>query len=85
MSVHVQSSTVHLLAELTLGLLLFSDASTVSLGDARRDLALTSRLLGIGLPLTIVAGAGLALLVFPALPLALAGLIATAWRPRTPR
>jgi NhaP-type Na+/H+ or K+/H+ antiporter len=80
-SVDVESSTVHLLAELTLGLLLFSDASTVSLGDARQDLSLTSRLLGIGLPLTIVAGAGLAALLYSNLPIALAGLIGAALAP----
>jgi NhaP-type Na+/H+ or K+/H+ antiporter len=80
-SVDVESSTVHLLAELTLGLLLFSDASTVSLGDARHDLSLTSRLLGIGLPLTIIAGAGLAALLYSNLPIALAGLIGAALAP----
>ena len=58
MTVDVESSTVHLLAELTLALLLFADASTVPLAAARRDLPLTARLLGIGLPLSIVAGTG---------------------------
>src|SRR5437870_1104016 len=54
-SVDVKSSTVHLLAEVTLALLLFADASTVRLGAARHDLPLTARLLGIGLPLSIAA------------------------------
>jgi sodium/hydrogen antiporter len=48
---------------------------------ARQDLPLTSRLLAIGLPLTIVAGAAVAVLVFPSLPLALAGLIAAGLAP----
>ena len=80
-TVDVESSTVHLLAELTLGLLLFADASKVPLAAARHDLPLTSRLLGIGLPLSIVAGAALAIVLFPDLPIALAGLIAAGLAP----
>jgi NhaP-type Na+/H+ or K+/H+ antiporter len=80
-TVDVESSTVHGLAELTLALLLFADASGVPLTAARRDLPLTARLLGIGLPLSIVAGTALALVVFPSIPLALAGLIAAALAP----
>jgi sodium/hydrogen antiporter len=41
---------------------LFTDAARVKLGRLRRESALPARLLGLGLPLTIVAGtlAGLA-------------------------
>ncbi len=55
---------VKLLAEATLTVVLFSDASRIDLGALRRTLGLPARLLGIGLPLTIVAGflAGLVLL-----------------------
>jgi sodium/hydrogen antiporter len=80
-TVDVESSTVHVLAEVTLGLLLFADASKVPLAAARHDLRLTSRLLGIGLPLSIVAGAALAIVAFPDLPIALAGLIAAGLAP----
>jgi sodium/hydrogen antiporter len=80
-AVDLESSTVHLLAELTLALLLFSDASGVPLAAARHDLPITVRLLGIGLPLSIVLGAGLALLLFPDVPLALAGLLAASLAP----
>ena len=45
-SVDVESSTVHHLAEITLALLLFADASAVPLAAARHDLTLTTRLLG---------------------------------------
>ena len=79
--VDIQSSTVHLLAEITLGLLLFADASAVPVAAARHDLPVTARLLGIGLPLSILAGTGLALLAFPSLPLALAGLIGASLAP----
>jgi len=56
---------VKLLAEATLALVLFSDASRVGLHHLRADLGLCLRLLGIGLPLTIGLGTLLAL----ALPL----------------
>jgi NhaP-type Na+/H+ or K+/H+ antiporter len=54
------------LAELTLAVLLFADASTVSLGRVRDDAVLPARLLFVGLPLTIAAGTVLAELIFPA-------------------
>ena len=80
-SVNLNSTTVHRLAEITLALLLFADASTVPVASARRDLPLTARLLGIGLPLSIVAGTLIALVLFPSLPFALAGLIAASLAP----
>ena len=49
------SSTVRALAEATLALVLFSDASRIDFGKLRREISLPLRLLGIGLPLTIVA------------------------------
>jgi NhaP-type Na+/H+ or K+/H+ antiporter len=57
------SGAVRTLAEATLALVLFSDASRIDLGQLRREVGLPLRLLGIGLPLTIalgaVAGAGI--------------------------
>ncbi|WP_432936996.1 cation:proton antiporter [Kribbella sp. CA-253562] len=52
------------LAEATLALVLFTDAVRIDLGRLRREALVPARLLGAGLPLTIVAGtaAGLALL-----------------------
>ena len=52
------------LAEVTLVLVLFSDASRVGLRDLRHDMGLCLRLLGIGLPLTIGLGTLLALALF---------------------
>lgn len=60
----IKSSTVRALAEATLALVLFADASRIDLAALRREAALPVRLLGIGLPLTIVAGAVLAAVVF---------------------
>ena len=51
------SSTVRALAETTLALVLFSDASRIDLGALRRTVDVPSRLLAIGLPLTILLGA----------------------------
>ena len=56
--------TVKGLAEFTLVLVLFSDASRVGLRDLRSDMGLCVRLLGIGLPLTIGLGTLLALALF---------------------
>ncbi|RZL76390.1 MAG: sodium:proton antiporter [Rhodococcus sp. (in: high G+C Gram-positive bacteria)] len=59
--VHAGAEVVKLLAEVTLGLVLFSDASRVNLPTLRAEISLPARLLGIGLPLTIAAGFGAAL------------------------
>jgi sodium/hydrogen antiporter len=58
------SSTVQTLAEATLALVLFSDASRINLRELRRDANIPVRLLGIGLPLTIVLGAVAAVPIF---------------------
>ncbi len=58
------SSTVRTLAEATLAVVLFSDASRIELGALRREASIPVRLLGIGLPLTIVAGTLVALALF---------------------
>ena len=80
-TVDVDSAVVHTLAEVTLGLVLFCDASTVPLAAARRDLSLTVRLLGLALPLSMLAGVGLATVLLPTLPLALACVVAAALAP----
>ena len=51
------SATVRTLAEATLALVLFCDASRIDLGQLRREVGVPLRLLGIGLPLTIALGA----------------------------
>jgi sodium/hydrogen antiporter len=58
------SSTVRVLAEGTLALVLFSDASRIDLGALRRTLDVPVRLLAFGLPLTILFGAVAAAAVF---------------------
>ena len=53
-------STVQALAEATLAVVLFSDASRIKLPALRREFKVPLRLLAIGLPLTIALGAVLA-------------------------
>ena len=50
------SATVRTLAEATLAVVLFSDASRINLRALRRESSIPVRLLGLGLPLTIVLG-----------------------------
>jgi NhaP-type Na+/H+ or K+/H+ antiporter len=61
------SQTVRTLAEATLALVLFCDASRIDLRHLRREVGLPLRLLSIGLPLTIALGAVAAAAVFGAL------------------
>jgi NhaP-type Na+/H+ or K+/H+ antiporter len=63
------SSAVRTLAEATLAVVLFSDASRIDLQALRRDAAVPIRLLGVGLPLTIAAGALAAAALFPGMSL----------------
>lgn len=74
-------SQVRTLAEATLALVLFSDASRVDLRELRAQRSLPMRLLGIGLPLTIAAGAALAALLFGALDVSEALILAVCLAP----
>ncbi|MDH3303456.1 MAG: cation:proton antiporter [Acidimicrobiia bacterium] len=80
LDVPLTDSGVELLAELTLGLLLFSDAIRVDLSRLRVDFALPLRMLAIGLPLAIGIGTILALVVLDVTP-ALAALTAAILAP----
>jgi sodium/hydrogen antiporter len=64
--VHIQlsSSDIRSLAEVTLALVLFTDASRVNARKLGGDVGLPVRLLGIGLPLTIGGGAAVAFGLF---------------------
>ena len=56
----VETPALHLVTELTLALLLFSDAARVNVVKLRQDLGVPVRLLAIGLPLSIGIGTVLA-------------------------
>lgn len=79
--VDAAATSVQVIAEITLALLLFSDASRISLGELRREASIPARLLGIGLPLTIVLGTATAVVVITDLPWALALFIGAALAP----
>src|SRR4051794_30740760 len=57
-------ATVRTLAEATLALVLFCDASRIDLRRLRRQVGVPLRLLGVGLPLTIALGTLAAALIF---------------------
>jgi NhaP-type Na+/H+ or K+/H+ antiporter len=61
---NLHSSTIQSLAEVALAVVLFADASRVNLHALRAEAAIPARLLAIGLPLTIAAGAATAWLLF---------------------
>ena len=81
LSVDVEAPTAHLLAEVTLALLLFADAARVNLASLRHDAGLPARLLGIGLPLTVVTGSLVAAWIFQDFTWALAGFVGAALAP----
>jgi sodium/hydrogen antiporter len=75
------SATVRTLAEATLAVVLFADASRIKPHVLRREYAVPLRLLGIGLPLTVVAGALIAIAIFPHLNAAEAVVLAVLLAP----
>ena len=71
----VTSEALNGLAEITLVLTLFADASSIGVRRLASQHVLPVRLLGVGLPLTVLAGLGCALLVLPELSLLEAALV----------
>jgi NhaP-type Na+/H+ or K+/H+ antiporter len=79
MDVHAQG--LRTLAELTLALVLFTDAASADLRVLKANYAIPERLLMIGLPLTILLGAGTAAMLFSGLGLVHCALLATMLAP----
>ncbi len=75
------AEAVHLFAELTLILILFTDAAHIDLAGLRRGAALPWRLLAIGMPLTILLGTVFARWLFPGLSWFDAALLAAVLAP----
>ena len=73
--------TIKTLAELTLALVLFTDAAGADFGVLRRASRLPTRLLLVGLPLTILCGFGVGVLFFDRLSLLEVALLATMLAP----
>jgi sodium/hydrogen antiporter len=76
-NIHIESLAAERFCELALVFLLFSDATRINLAGLRRHRGWPSRLLLIGLPLTILAGLGAGLLVFPGMAVASAFVLST--------
>jgi NhaP-type Na+/H+ or K+/H+ antiporter len=81
LSFKTDGETLRTLAELTLALVLFTDAAGADMGVLRKTEALPIRLLLIGLPLTILLGFGVGVLLFKQLSLVEIALLATMLAP----
>ena len=75
------SSNVRAFAEATLAVVLFADASRIKLRRLEREYSVPVRLLGVGLPLTIAAGALVAAAIFKQLTAAEAIVLAIVLAP----
>ena len=78
---NLEDETVVLIAELTLALVLFSDAARIDTRADRLSFGLPARLLAIGLPMTIALGTLVTRLLLPDLSWAQAALVATILAP----
>ena len=81
LGINITGEGLRLLAELTLAMVLFTDAANADFAVVRRNLGLPERLLGVGLPLTILLGFVLAAIVFPSLKILEIALLATMLAP----
>ena len=79
--INITSEGLRLLAELTLAMVLFTDAANADIAVVRRNLVLPERLLGVGLPLTILVGFLFAAIVFPSLDILEMALLAAILAP----
>lgn len=77
----VDGELLRTLAELTLALVLFTDAAHAKLDVLKLSLRIPERLLLIGLPLTILLGVGAGALVFPGMTFAEISILATMLAP----
>ncbi len=75
--VKLESALAERIAELALVLLLFSDAMRLDLRSLRHEISWPVRLLLVGLPLSLLAGVGAGLLVFPGMAFASVFLLST--------
>ena len=79
--VEIRNETILLIAELTLALLLFTDASRIDLRKLVNEAVLSGRLLVLGMPLTIITGTIVAALLFDGISIWEAALLAVILAP----
>ncbi len=77
----ISAEGIRMIAELTLALVLFTEASNADLTVLRRTFHLPLRMLLFGLPLTILLGFGAGVLLFPGLGLLEVAVLATLLAP----
>ncbi len=80
-NVDLDHSAIHLIAEATLILVLFTDAARIDLNRVRRDHNLPVRMLLVGLPLVMAVGTLIAIVLFPTFSLYEAALLAALLAP----
>jgi NhaP-type Na+/H+ or K+/H+ antiporter len=78
---HVDGELLRTMAELTLALVLFTDAANADLSVLKTSRQIPQRLLLLGLPLTILLGFGFGLLLFPGMELFEIAVLATMLAP----
>ncbi len=81
LTLQVGAEGLRLLAELTLALVLFTDAANADLKELKHSFRIPQRLLLIGLPLTILFGFGAGILLFNELTLLEIAILATILAP----
>ena len=81
LNLNVEAELLGTLAELTLALVLFTDASNADIGILKKSFLIPRRLLLIGLPLTILLGFGIGALLFDELNLMEIAILATMLAP----
>ncbi len=79
--IETDHGAIHLIAELTLILVLFSDAARIDVRRLAVDHTLPLRMLAIGMPLTVLIGTAFAMIIFPEATLAMALLVAAILAP----
>lgn len=79
--ISVSAESLRVLAEIALAIILFSDASSISVSSVRGEISTTGRLLGIGLPLTIALGTLVCHLCLPAASWATCALVGSLLAP----
>ncbi len=77
----VDHGAIHLLAEITLIIVLFTDAARIDFRKLAADHTIPLRMLAVGMPLTILLGLLLAVLVFPGFTIWEAALLAAILTP----
>jgi len=78
---HINTQGIKVLAELTLAIVLFSDAASANLRILRQNESLPLRLLLVGLPLTVLTGWVVGYWLFPQMPLLELAILATILAP----